>query len=71
MLATLLESSLLQVVSIEEMDSLSLTRVPLVGVYNLYVGPSWMDPIVTFWKQWLLPKDKDEAEKVRRNAPHY
>ena len=51
MLATLLDSSLLQVVSIEEMDSLSLTRVPLVGVYNLYVGPSWMDPIVTFWKQ--------------------
>ena len=30
-----------------------------------------MDPIVTFLMQGLLPKDKGEAEKVRRSARHY
>ena len=30
-----------------------------------------MDPLVTFLKQGLLPKDKGEAEKVHRKAPHY
>ena len=71
MLATSLESSLLQVVIIEEMDSLSLTRAPLVGVCNLHMGSSRMDPIVTFLKQGLLSEDKCEAEKVRRSAPRY
>ena len=71
MLATSLESSLLQVVIIEEMDSLSLTRAPLVGVCNLHVESSRMDPIVTFLKQGLLPKNKCEVEKVCRSAPRY
>ena len=70
MLAISLESSLPRVVVIEDMDSLSLTRAPLIGVCSLYVGPSWMDPIVTFLKQGSLPEDKFEAEKVRRSAPH-
>ena len=70
MLAISLESSLRRVVVIEEMDSSSLTRAPLIRVCNLCVGPSWMDPIVTFLKQGLLPEDKFEAEKLRRNAPH-
>ena len=30
-----------------------------------------MDPIVTFLKQGMLPEDKGDAEKVRRNAPCY
>ena len=71
MVATSLESSLLQVVIIEEMDSLSLTRAPLVGVCNVHVESSRMDPIVTFLKQGLLPKNKCEVEKVCRSAPRY
>ena len=71
MLATLLESSLPWVVIIEKMDSSSLTRAPLVGVCNLHVGLSWIDPIVNFLKQRLLPKDKCEAEKVHRSAFFY
>ena len=39
-LATSLESSLPRVVIVEDIDSSSLTRVPLVGVYNLHVGSS-------------------------------
>jgi len=53
------------------MDSSSLTRVSLIWVYSLHVGLSWMDPIVTFLKQELLPEDKCEAEKVHRNSPRY
>ena len=71
MLATSLESSLPRVVIIEEMDSLSLTRAPLVGVCNVHVESSRMDPIVTFLKQGLLPKSKCEVEKVCRSAPRY
>ena len=58
MLATFLGSSIPRVVIVEDMDSFSLTRVSLIGVYNLYVGLSWMDPIVTFLKQELLPEEK-------------
>ena len=50
MLATSLESSLPRVVVIEEMDTSSLTGASLIGVCSLHVGPSWMDPIVTFLK---------------------
>ena len=71
MLATSLGLSLPWVVIIEDMDSSSLTRVSLIWVYSLHVGLSWMDPIVTFLKQELLPEDKCEAEKVRRNSPRY
>ena len=58
MLATFLGSSIPRVVIVEDMDSFSLTRVSLIGVYSLYVGLSWMDPIVTFLKQELLPEEK-------------
>ena len=50
MLVTSLESSLPRVVVIEEMDSSSLTGAPLIEVCSIHVGPSWMDPIVTFLK---------------------
>ena len=35
------------------------------------MGPSWMDPIVKFLKNDILPKEKSEAEKIRRNAPRF
>ena len=47
------------------MDSSSLMRVSLVGVHSLHVGTSWMDLIIAFLKQRLLPKDKCEAEVVQ------
>ena len=30
-----------------------------------------MDPIVLFLRQDILPKDKSEADKVRRKASHF
>ena len=71
MLATSLESSLSRVVVIEEIDTLSLTGASLIGVCSLHMGSSWIDLIVTFWKQRYLPKDKCEAETVRQVASRY
>ena len=58
MLATSLESNLPRVVIVEDMDSSSLTRGPLVRVYSFQVGPSWMDPIVIFWSKDYCPRTK-------------
>ena len=71
MLATSLESSLPRVVVVEEMDTSSLTEAPSARVCSLHVGPSWMNPIITFLKRGSLLEDKFEAEKVRRAAPRY
>ena len=33
----------------------------LVGVHFTQVGPSWIDPLFTFLRNGILPKDKIEA----------
>ena len=42
-----------------------------VQIHQLRVGPSWMDLIVLFLKDDILPKEKGEANKVRRKAPRF
>ncbi|XP_075668640.1 uncharacterized protein LOC142638497 [Castanea sativa] len=71
MLATSLGSKLLRTVMVEDFMTSSVTGIPTVGVHSIHVGPSWMDPIVTFLKHGMLPEDKVEVEKVRKSAPHY
>ncbi|XP_075633775.1 uncharacterized protein LOC142606280 [Castanea sativa] len=71
MLATSLGSKLLRVVLVEDMMNSSLASIPTIGIHSIQVGPSWMDPIVTFLKQGILLEDKTEAKKVHRNAPRY
>ena len=39
-----------------------------VHVNQVRVGPSWMDPIVLFLKEDILPKEKAEVDKVCRKA---
>ncbi|XP_075650056.1 uncharacterized protein LOC142620585 [Castanea sativa] len=70
-LAMSLGSNLPRVVIVEDMASSSLVKKPLVGVHNIQVGLSWIDPLVIFLKQELLTEDKGEAEKIRRKAPRY
>ena len=64
MLATYLGSNLSRVIIVEDLASSSLMKQPLVYVHGIQVGPSWMDPLVTFLKQRLLLEDKDKAEKI-------
>ena len=40
-------------------------------VHQIRVGPSWMDPIISFLKEDTLPSDKLETEKIRRKAPRF
>jgi len=40
----------------------------VVYIHQARVGPSWMDPMVIFLKEDILPKGKSEADKVWRKA---
>ncbi|XP_058215685.1 uncharacterized protein LOC131326817 [Rhododendron vialii] len=40
-------------------------------VFNISLGPSWMDEIVSFLKDDTLPSDKKEAHRVRSKAAYY
>ena len=43
----------------------------IVKIHQIRVGPNWMDPIVLFLKNDILPEGKSEADKVRRKAPRF
>ena len=36
----------------------------MVHIHQIRVGLSWMDPIVLFLKEDILPKEKVESDKV-------
>ena len=40
-------------------------------IHEFRVGLSWMDPIVRFLKDDILPEEKSKAGKIRRNAPRF
>ena len=35
------------------------------------MGPSWMDPIMQFLTEDILPEEKIEADKIRKKATSY
>ena len=43
----------------------------MVHAHEVKVGPSWMDPIVAFLKDDILPEVKSEDKKIRRNATQF
>ena len=69
MLATSSTQSLPRVILIEDLCKPTEVKGKEVHVHQVRVGPSWMDPIVLFLRKDILPKDKSEANKVRRKAP--
>ena len=40
----------------------------MVHIHEVRVGPSWMDPIVKFLKDDIIPEEKSEADKIQRSA---
>ena len=73
-LATLATSSaqnLPRVILIEDLCNPTKVEGNMVYVHQIKVGPSWMDSIVLFLKEDILPEDKSEADKVRRKAPRF
>ena len=48
-----------------------MVRTELVHVHSVRAGPSWMDPLILFLKNDILPEDKNEADKIRRKASRF
>ena len=71
MLATSSVGSLPRVILVEHLDRASEVAKGMVRIHEVRVGPSWMDPIVKFFKDNILLEEKLEAEKIRRNAPRF
>ena len=66
-LATLATSSarkLPRIILVEHLSKASKVAKDMVRTHKVRVGPSWMDPIVTFLKDDILPEGKSEAEKI-------
>jgi len=71
MLATSSELGLPRVIIVKDLVAPSHDDQLSVRVHSIQVGLSWMDPLVSFLKQGLLPKDRGEAEKIHRKASWY
>ena len=73
-LATLATSSaqdLPQVVLVEDLYTHTSTYHGIPRIYQIKLGPSWMDSISLFLENDVLPEEKSEADKVRRKAPRF
>ena len=67
-LATYSVQSLPWVILIEDLCKPMEIKGEVAHVHQVKVRSSWMDPIVLFLREDILPKDKSEVNKVRRKA---
>ena len=73
-LATLVTSSaqdLPRVILVEDLCTLTPLHKDTYQIHQIKLDPSWMDSISLFLEGDILPKEKSEAEKVRRKAPRF
>ena len=71
MLVTSSVHDLSRIILIEDLYKPTETRREASQVHQIRVGPSWMDSIMQFLKEDTLPKERVEADKVRRKATRY
>ena len=67
-LATSSAQSLPRVILVEDLHKPSVTKREVINVHQVRVGPSWMDPLVLFLKDDILPEKKTETDKIQRKA---
>ena len=67
--ASSLAQSLPWVILIEDLCRPTKVKGKAAHVQQVRVGPRWMDPIVSFLREDILPSNKLEADKIRRKAP--
>ena len=73
-LATLATSStqgLPWVILVEDLCKPTKMKREMVRIHQIRVRPSWMDSIVIFLREDILPEEKSEADKVRIKAPRF
>ena len=63
--------SLPRVILVEDLCKPKKGKKEMVRVHQVRVGPSWMDSIILFLKEDILPEEKSKAEKVRRKATRF
>ena len=68
-LATSSAQSIPWIILIEDLCIPTEVKGKVVHVHQ--VGPSWMDPIVLFPREDILPEDKSETDKVWRKVPRF
>ncbi|XP_075640172.1 uncharacterized protein LOC142611907 [Castanea sativa] len=70
-LATFSAQSLLQIILVEDLCKPTDLKREKAQIHQVRARPNWMDLIVLFLKDNILPEKKVEANKVRRKAPHF
>ena len=70
MFATSSAQDLPRVILVEDLYKPSRTG-DTVQVNQIRAGSSWMDSIIQFLKEDILPEEKIEADKIRRKATSY
>ena len=70
-LATSSAQDLPRVILVEDLYKPAETRREIAQIYQIRAGPSWMDSIIQFLKEDILPEERIEADKVQRKATRY
>ena len=60
--------SLPRVIIIEDLCKPTKMKNEVVHIHQIRVGPSWMDSIVLFLKEDILPKEKLEAASAKKGS---
>ena len=71
MLATSSAQDLPRVILVEDLYKPTKTRGETTQINQIRARPSWMDSIIRFLKEDILPEERIEADKVRRKATSY
>ena len=71
MLATSSAQDLPRVILVEDLYKPTKTRGETAQINQIRAGPSWMDSIIRFLKEDVLPEERIEADKVRRKTTSY
>ena len=71
MLATSSTQNLPQVILVEDLYKPTETRRETIQVHQIKAGPSWMDSIIQFLKEDILPEERLEANKVWRKSTRF
>ena len=71
MLATSSAQDLPRVILVEDLYKPTETRRDIAQIHQVRAGSSWMDSIIQFLKEDILPEERIEADKVRRKAIRY
>ena len=70
-LASSVEDPLPRMVTVELLSFSSLTPTDKNLVLSIHPSISWMDPIIAYLRNGILPEDKKEFERVRCRSPRY